>query len=132
MAHLSRWLLIGWLALAFLILSSCGTGNASPVLSQAQPARLLVFSRTAAFRHASIPAAIAALRGLAQEHHVAIDFTEDSTVFTISNLVRYAAVVFLSTTGTVLDTDQANALESYIHAGGGYVGIHSASDTEYN
>ena len=132
MARLSRWLLIGWLALAFLLLPSCGTGGASPVLSQAQPARLLVFSRTAAFRHASIPAAITALRGLAQEHHVAIDFTEDSTAFTISNLVRYAAVVFLSTTGTVLDTDQANALESYIHAGGGYVGIHSASDTEYN
>jgi type 1 glutamine amidotransferase len=132
MTHLSRYLLVGWLVLAVLVLSSCGTGGNSPVLSQTRPARLLVFSKTAAFRHASIPAAIAALRGLGQEHHVAIDFTEDSTVFTISNLVHYAAVVFLLTTGTVLDSDQATALESYIHAGGGYVGIHSASDTEYN
>src|SRR5258708_18149595 len=131
MTHRSRCLLIGWLGLAFLTLHSCGADDASPVSSQTQPARLLVFSKTAAFRHASIPAAIAALRGLGQEHHVAIDFTEDSTVFAISNLARYAAVVFLLTTGTVLDTDQATALESYIHSGGGYVGIHSASDTEY-
>src|SRR5258708_2730138 len=131
MTHLSRCLLIGWLGLAFLPVRSGGAGGASPVSSQMQPARLLVFSKTAAFRHDSIPAAIAALRGLGQEHHVAIDFTEDSTVFAISNLARYAAVVFLLTTGTVLDTDQATALESYIHSGGGYVGIHSASDTEY-
>src|SRR5258708_9083445 len=115
MTHLSRCLLIGWLALAFLTLHSCGAGGASQVSSQTQPIRLLVFSKTAAFHHDSIPAAIAALRGLGQEHHVAIDFTADSTVFTISNLARYAAVVFLLTTGTVLDTDQATALESYIH-----------------
>lgn len=132
MAHRSCWLLISWLALTLLILPSCGNGGAIPAPSHTQPARLLVFSKTAAFRHASIPAAIAALRKLGQEHHVALDFTEDSTAFTTSNLMRYAAVVFLMTTGTVLNTDQAQALENYIHAGGGYVGIHSASDTEYN
>lgn len=129
MTHLSRRFLIGWLALTLLILPSCGTSSVS---SPSQSARLLVFSRTAAFRHVSIPAAIAALRRLGQEHHVAIDFTEDSTVFNPSNLTRYASVIFLMTTGTVLTTDQANALEGYIHAGGGYVGIHSATDTEYN
>jgi type 1 glutamine amidotransferase len=132
MRSISRWLLNGWLALAFLILPSCGASSFNPVSSPAQPARLLVFSRTAAYRHASIPAAIAALRRLGQQHHVAIDFTEDSTVFTTSNLARYAAVVFLLTTGTVLSSDQAAALERYIRSGGGYVGIHSASDTEYN
>src|ERR1700688_4489438 len=119
MTHLSRWLLIGWLVLAFLTLLSCGVSGASHVSSQTPPARLLVFSKTAAFRHDSIPAAIAALRRLGQEHHVAIDFTEDATVFTSTNLARYAAVVFLLTTGTVLATDQATALESYIHSGGG-------------
>ncbi|HEU5381586.1 MAG TPA: ThuA domain-containing protein [Ktedonobacteraceae bacterium] len=132
MMPLSRWLLIGWLALAFLALPSCGTSGPSPASLQTPPVRLLVFSRTAAFRHASIPAAIAALRRLGQQHHLAIDFTEDSTVFTSANLTRYAAVVFLLTTGTVLDTRQADALEHYIHEGGGYVGIHSASDTEYS
>src|SRR5262249_17251907 len=129
MTRLARWLLIGWLALTVLTLYSCGASEPNSVSLHTPPARLLVFSRTAAFRHASIPAAIAALRRLGQEHQVAIDFTEDSTVFTRSNLARYAAVVFLLTTGTVLDGEQADALESYIHSGGGYVGIHSASDT---
>jgi type 1 glutamine amidotransferase len=132
MTHLSRRRLLGWLALAFLPLPSCGTSSLSPVSSHTQPARLLVFSKTAAYRHASIPAAIAALRRLGQQHHVAIDFTEDSTVFSSSNLARYAAVVFLLTTGTVLTSAQAAAMEHYIRSGGGYVGIHSASDTEYN
>lgn len=118
-----------------LLLLACGAGNSGQAAGSAgsagSPVRLLVFSKTAAFRHASIPAAIAALRRLGQEHGVALDFTEDSSVFTTSNLSRYAAVIFLLTTGTVLDSAQANALESYIHAGGGYVGIHSASDTEH-
>jgi hypothetical protein len=91
-----------------------------------------VFAKTAAFRHASIPAAITALRTLGRTHGAWLDFTEDASVFTPGNLSRYAAVIFLLTTGTVLDGAQASALEGYIHAGGGYVGIHSASDTEYS
>lgn len=94
--------------------------------------RLLVFSKTAAFRHASIPDAIAALRKLAQSQHVAIDFTEDSSVFTDANLARYNAVIFLLTTGHILDADQQAAFQRYIEHGGGYAGVHSASDTEYN
>ncbi len=132
MKQILHWPLIGWLALACLILPSCGASNSGPASAQAQPARLLVFSKTAAFRHDSIPAAIVALRRLGQQHHIAIDFTEDSHVFTTANLARYAAVAFLMTTGTVLNSDQAAALERYIHSGGGFAGIHSASDTEYN
>jgi type 1 glutamine amidotransferase len=132
MRRISHWLLTCLLALALsLSLLACGSTLASRSAGSAQ-ARLLIFSKTAAFRHASIPAAIEALRRLGQEHHVAIDFTEDASVFTPANLARYAAVVFLLTTGTVLDSEQASALEGYIHTGGGYVGIHSASDTEYN
>src|SRR5579859_6568709 len=56
--------------------------------------RLLVFSKTGAFRHASIPDAIVALRKLAAEHQVTIDFTEDATVFTDANLAHYKAVIF--------------------------------------
>src|SRR5579872_456291 len=94
--------------------------------------RLLVFSKTAAFRHASIPDAIAALHKLAASQGVAIDFTEDATVFTDANLARYNTVVFLMTTGHILDADQQAAFERYIEQGGGYAGVHSASDTEYN
>ena len=94
--------------------------------------RLLVFSKTSGFRHASIKDGKIALQKLAAEHNYAVDFTEDASVFTDANLARYAAVVFLLTTGTILDANQKAAFERYIRAGGGYVGVHSASDTEYD
>ena len=92
---------------------------------------ILVFSKTGAFRHASIPYAIIALRKLAANQHVAIDFTENASAFTDGNLSRYNAVVFLLTTGDILDASQKVAFEHYIQHGGGYAGVHSASDTEY-
>lgn len=94
--------------------------------------RLLVFSKTAGFRHASIKDGKIALQKLAAEHNFAIDFTEDSSAFTDTNLARYDTVIFLLTTGHILDASQQAAFERYIEHGGGYVGIHSASDTEYN
>jgi type 1 glutamine amidotransferase len=94
--------------------------------------RLLVFSKTAGFRHASIPAASDAFKKLAAEHNFQADFSEDAAVFNDQNLARYNAVVFLLTTGEILNEDQQAAFELYIQAGGGYVGVHSATDTEYN
>jgi cytochrome c len=93
--------------------------------------RVLVFSRTAGFRHASIPAAVAAVAHLGAEHGYLVDATEDAGAFTDANLARYRAVVFLLTTGEVLDEDQQAAFERFIRAGGGFAGVHSASDTEY-
>ena len=95
-------------------------------------ARVLVYSETAAFRHASIPAGIAAIEKLGRSHRFTVDTTEDSAQFTDANLARYDAVVWLSTTGDVLNDEQQAAFERYIQGGGGYVGIHSASDTEYD
>lgn len=94
--------------------------------------KLLVFSKTGGFRHASIKDAILALQKLTTQYSVEADFTEDATVFTEANLKQYAAVVFLLTTGDILNNEQQSAFEHYIQAGGGYVGVHSASDTEYN
>lgn len=94
--------------------------------------KVLVFSKTTGFRHDSIPNGIAMIRELGGRNHFSIDATEDATVFNDENLVQYQAVVFLNTTGTVLDDDQKAAFERYIESGGGYVGIHSASDTEYD
>jgi len=91
-----------------------------------------VFSKTAAFRHDSIPAGIAAIRQLGQQLGFSIDATEDAAAFSDATLPRYKAVVFLSTTGDVLDGPQQAAFERYIRAGGGFVGIHSATDTEYD
>lgn len=101
------------------------------VLTFAQT-RVLVFSKTTVFRHNSIEDGQAALRKLGTEHGFVIDTTEDGTFFNEKNLQRYAAVVFLNTTGDVLDPLQQNAFERYIQAGGGYVGVHAATDTEYD
>ncbi|TLS44315.1 DUF1080 domain-containing protein [Streptomyces montanus] len=94
--------------------------------------RVLVFSKTAGFRHDSIPDGVSALKDLGAAHGLAVDATEDGGAFTSRNLARYDAVVFLSTTGDVLDEAQQKAFEGYIGRGGGYVGIHAAADTEYD
>ena len=94
--------------------------------------RVLVFSKTAGFRHDSIPEGVAAVRELGAAHGFAVDATEDADAFTSRNLGRYAAVVFLSTTGDVLDPAQQGAFERYIKRGGAYVGVHAAADTEYD
>ncbi|MGW7645652.1 ThuA domain-containing protein [Streptomyces bobili] len=95
-------------------------------------ARVLVFSKTAGFRHDSIPDGVAALKELGATDGFTVHATEDAGAFTPANLRRYDAVVFLSTTGDVLDDTQQRAFEDYIHRGGGYVGIHAAADTEYD
>ncbi|MFU8875673.1 ThuA domain-containing protein [Micromonospora sp. SL4-19] len=106
---------------------------AGPSTATAEPAfRALVFSKTAGFRHSSIPNGIAAIQKLGQENNFAVDSTEDSAQFTDENLARYDVVVWLSTTGDVLNADQQAAFERYVQAGGGYAGVHAAADTEYD
>ncbi|RPK88818.1 ThuA domain-containing protein [Streptomyces sp. ADI98-10] len=94
--------------------------------------RVLVFSKTAGFRHDSIPAGVEALKQIGKDTNITVDSTESAAQFTTSNLARYDAVAFLSTTGDVLDAEQQKAFENYVATGGGYVGIHAAADTEYD
>ena len=94
--------------------------------------RLLVFIKTSGYRHASIPNGIAAIQKLALENGYDVDTTENAAIFNEDSLKKYAAVVFMSTTGNVLDYRQRTAFERYIQAGGGFVGVHSATDTEYD
>ncbi|HEY9330155.1 MAG TPA: ThuA domain-containing protein [Streptomyces sp.] len=94
--------------------------------------RVLVFSKTAGFRHDAIPEGIAALKELGKDSNITVDATEEAGQFTTANLARYDAVVFMSTTGDVLSADQQKAFENYIATGGGYMGVHAAADTEYD
>src|ERR1700761_619291 len=93
--------------------------------------KVLVFSKTAGFHHASIAVGVPAIIKLGQENNFDVDTTTDASKFTTDNLKQYAAVIFLSTTGTVLNDEQQKAFEQYIRSGGGFVGVHAASDTEY-
>lgn len=100
-------------------------------MAQQKDQTILVFSKTAGYRHDCIEAGKLAMLKLGAEHGYAVDTTENASVFTAANLKKYKVVVFLCTTGTVLDTLQKEAFKKYIQAGGGFVGIHSATDTEY-
>jgi type 1 glutamine amidotransferase len=95
------------------------------------PYTVLVFSKTAGFRHSSISTSIKAIRMLGGFNNFTVSSTEDAEAFTKSNLARFQTVVFMSTTGDVLDDSQQAAFEAYIRQGGGYVGVHAAADTEY-
>ncbi|WP_251840720.1 ThuA domain-containing protein [Oceanitalea stevensii] len=92
----------------------------------------LVFSKTAGFRHGSIEEGVAAIQQLGADNGFTVEHTEDAADFTEENLADYDVVVWLSTTGDVLDDAQQAAFEQYIQGGGGYAGIHAASDTEYD
>ncbi|MBE7173175.1 MAG: ThuA domain-containing protein [Williamsia sp.] len=93
---------------------------------------VLVFSKTAGFVHSSIPNGIAAIQKLGQENGFDVDTSKNADVFNDSTLKKYSAIVFLSTTGDVLNYRQEAAFERYIQSGGGFVGIHAATDTEYD
>lgn len=107
------------------------SGLAVAIASDDEPIAVLVFSKTAGFRHDSIADGIAAIQALGRENGFAVDATEDAGRFTDADLASYQAVIFLNTTGDVLAAEQERAFERYIRGGGGFVGIHAAADTEY-
>lgn len=93
--------------------------------------KVLIFSKTKGYRHASIPFGKKFFLEQASIYGFTADTTENAAVFTEENLKKYQTVVFLSTTGDVLDEKQQIAFERYIQSGGSYYGIHGSSDTEY-
>ncbi|MBT9188408.1 ThuA domain-containing protein [Zobellia russellii] len=111
-----------------LILAGCGDGNQK---REGKP-KVLVFSKTSGWKHKSIPAGIAAIQKLGGEQGFEVDTTKNSELFNEDNLKQYSAIIFLSTTLNVLDAKQEAAFERYIQAGGGFVGVHAAADTEYD
>ncbi|ASJ76705.1 ThuA domain-containing protein [Granulosicoccus antarcticus] len=95
--------------------------------------RVLLFSETRDFRHSSIEDAVLALQELGSSADIETDLAADSAgLFTETNLANYDAVVWVLTSGDVLDADEQTAFENYIRSGGGFAGIHAASDTEYD
>ncbi|HEX9785702.1 MAG TPA: ThuA domain-containing protein [Opitutaceae bacterium] len=104
----------------------------APGAARAEQFSALLFSQTAGWHHDSINAGVTAIRALDDLHDFKVFWTEDpNRVFKDDELKKYKVVIFLCTSGDVLNDEQQAAFERYIRAGGGYVGIHSASDTEY-
>lgn len=109
-----------------------GVQSPSERTLQEESSSVLVFSKTAGFRHNSIEAGIEAVKRLGEANGFTVTATEDSNYFTPENLAGYEAVIFLNTTGTLFNDTQRAAFKAYIQNGGGFVGIHSATDTEYD
>jgi len=106
-----------------LVFYSCNNHSGAP--------KILVFTKAKGYVHESIPVGAAAIKKLGEENHFDVDITSDAADFTESNLKKYAALVFISTTGNTLNADQKVELQRYMEAGGGFVGIHAAADAEY-
>lgn len=93
---------------------------------------VLVFSKTEGYRHESIEDGQQMFRELAEDKNFTVEFSEDASVFDQSSLEKYNLIVFLSTTGDILDGEQQRELERFMEAGGSWMGIHAAADTEYD
>lgn len=116
----------------FWTLLGCG-GSQPTEQKEFNSSRVLLFSKTDGFRHSSIPDGITAIQELGDnETTFSLTATEDAGAFTEANLANYGAVLFLNTTGNVLNTSQQEALKDFIRRGGGFMGVHAATDTEQN
>jgi len=116
-----------------LLLSLLGIFATSAAHAEKEQFSVLLFSKTAGWHHESIHEGVEAIRHLGELHDFTVFWTEDAArVFKDEELKKYKVVIFLSTTGDILNDEQQAAFERYIKAGGGFVGIHAAADTEYD
>jgi cytochrome c len=117
-SHKVEGLVAGLLVIAALCL---GSGRSS-----AADFNALIFSKTLMFRHASITNGIVAIKQLGAENHFNVDATEDASYFTPKNLAKYKVIIFLSTSGNILNEEQQAAFKTFIEQGGGLAAIHAA------
>jgi type 1 glutamine amidotransferase len=133
--HAPGWACAGTCAHGSFLASHAATSGQSAIVQENRPDKpkmnLLVFSRTAGFRHDSIETGVKALMKMGTENGWAVDWTEDPFQFTDGALTKYKGVIFLNTTGDVLSDSQQAAFERFIEKGGGFIGLHAAADTEY-
>lgn len=116
--------------LSFFLLIVLVLTKANSFAQQAK--NVLIFSKTTGFRHNSIPKGVRVVTNLLTEQGIKSFHTEDAAFFCQDSLNNYDAVLFLSTTGDIFTTEQKAAFQAFIQVGNGYVGIHAASDTEFN
>lgn len=99
--------------------------------AQTEQFSVFIFTKTDGWHHKSINAAVTAMENLAGKHHFSIDWHEDAARINTKNLEQYDVVMFMLTTGNILNQEQQQAIEHFVQSGKGFVGVHSASDTEY-
>jgi len=101
------------------------------ILAQKQ-FKVLLITETKGWYHESIEAGVVAINDLAATHNFEVDRQQNAQKITEDKLKNYAAIIFLSTTDDIFDESEKLAIQKFIQSGKGFVGIHAASDTEYN
>jgi len=124
-----RFMAVLTFVMTSLLLTSATTRSWPEIFTRP---KVLIFCKTNGYHHASIAAGTVAIKKLGEENGFDVDVTEDSTQFRYKNLKKYSALIFLSPTGKVFGPEEEKALQKYIHHGGGFLGIHAATDCEYN
>lgn len=114
-----------WVILVLVMVFSCQK-------LEKKERRILVFSKTLGYRHASIEDGKRMFLELGRQYDFKVDTTEDSDYFVDDSLRKYSAIVFLSATGEILDYAQQSALKRYVESGGGVLGVHGASGALYS
>ena len=94
--------------------------------------KVLVFTKTAGFRHTSIAKGIDTFRVLCESNGMDFAHTEDAAFFLEPKLNAFDLVVFLNTTENIFNAEEQKAFKAYIENGGNFMGVHSATDTEYD
>jgi len=115
--------------IACLIMTSCTSENST---SNAVVPNVLIFTKTRSFRHECIEPGVKAIQAYFSNHGITSFQSEDSLLFTPEKLKVFDAIMFFQTTGNVLDSTEQDAFMNYIRSGKGFVGVHSAADTEYD
>src|SRR5687767_4880284 len=126
------FLLILFIPACSWIFFSCSENQMNNNNPPEEKLNVLIFSKTAGFRHESIEPGAAAMKAYFDANGISSVHTEDSSVFNGNGLSAYDVIIFLNTTGNILDSNQQKYLTDHVKAGKGFVGIHSAADTEYD
>lgn len=108
-----------------------GTVLLSGFAAPPKDSEVLVFTKTSGYRHKSIEVGVETLKELGAENGFNITHTENAELFNYKTLKRFDLVIFLNTTGDVLNSEQEQAFEKYINKGGSFMGVHAATDTEF-
>ena len=94
--------------------------------------KALIVTTTRGWHHESLHYGVLAIQDLARRNFFDAVLLEDPNGINDKNLAQYQVIIFLNTTGDIFDSAQQKVMERFIESGKGYVGIHSASDTEYD
>jgi PKD repeat protein len=101
----------------------------APAPAAAAPA-VLVFHGPVAEQQDPVARAAQTIKDLGQANDIDVTESTDPAVFTAAGLANYRSVVFLSASGAGLTVAQETALQNYVKAGGGFLGIADAAKAQ--